>query len=126
MRSRVIRVLRRRPGHDRRILERRQILKRPERAGRGLTGEPLGQPQDRAHGAEVVIPRLRLPIDEHGAVPLHGAHLRRQVGRLGAAGIDGQSAVEDQHRQHAAEKHQERALDELHPGGRDHAGGDDD
>ena len=33
-------------------------------------------------------------------------------------------AVED--RQNEAEQHQQRALEELHIGGRDHAGGDDD
>ena len=41
-------------------------------------------------------------------------------------GVRLEAALEDHHRQHRPEDHQQRPLDELHVGRRDHARGDDD
>ena len=113
-----------RPGHDCRVFQGRQILKRPQRSGRGFPGVAVGQRLERADRPQVMVLRLRLSVDEHGAVGCDRANLRCEI--RSRAGADHEAAVQDHRREDAAEKYEERPLDELHPGGGDHARGDDD
>ena len=103
-------------------------LGEPGDAVAGLLAPHLDAP-----GGAILQPRVRLAGPGAGLRQHLDAGPRQDLGRrpgrerrFGRAAVDDQPAAQDQDRQHEAEQHQERALDELHPGRRHHAGGDDD
>ena len=109
------------PGDDPGILEDGEVFKRPEGPGRGRVAVARREGGERADRAEIVVAGLWLAVDEDTAVGSDRARLR-----LEAPGVHRQPTGEDHRRQHAAEKDEERSLDELHPRRRHHPRGDDD